>query len=291
MRRAKAGVYRDSILAMKVIAPEAGFAKTAAVSHARAADRSLKAHQDTMNRTKQPQRIPAQIAGDLGANIVSGRLKAGTMLEGEVEASGQRQVSRSAYREAVRILRAKGLVESRTKIGTMVSEIEKWHLLDPDVLRWMCSRDPSAQLLISLFELRITVEPEAAAFAAHRRTQAQLYAMEDALTEMERETLQTEKGRAADRLFHSILLSASQNAFLATLSSSVAAAVDLSTFFKQRTRRLRRDAVPDHWRVHRAIAASDPKEARKAMKHLVKSAFEDTTAAAVNGTSVNLGAP
>ncbi|MBA2587685.1 MAG: FadR family transcriptional regulator [Alphaproteobacteria bacterium] len=244
-----------------------------------------------MNRSKQAQRIPAQIAGDLGANIVSGRLKAGTMLDGEVEASGQRQVSRSAYREAVRILRAKGLVESRTKIGTMVSEIEKWHLLDPDVLRWMCSRDPSPQLLISLFELRIMVEPEAAAFAAQRRSQAQLYAMEDALTEMERETLQTEKGRAADRLFHSILLAASQNAFLATLSSSVSAAVDLSTFFKQRTRRLTRDAVPDHWRVQRAIAAGDPKAARKAMRQLVRSAFEDTTAAAVNGTSVNLSAP
>lgn len=278
---------------MKLIAPEAGFAKTAAVSHAPPlhADQAQQARQESMKRTKQSPRIPALIAGDLGANIVSGRLKAGTMLDGEVEASGQRKVSRSAYREAVRILRAKGLVESRTKIGTMVSEIEKWHLLDPDVLGWMCSRDPTPQLLISLFELRITVEPEAAAFAAQRRSQAQLYAMEDALTEMERETLQTENGRAADRVFHSTLLAASQNAFLATLSSSVAAAVDLSTFFKQRTRRLTRDAVPDHWRVYRAIAAGDPKGARKAMRQLVKSAFEDTTAAAPHGAAVNLSAP
>jgi len=236
-------------------------------------------------------RIPAQIAGDLGAKIVSGRLKAGTVLDGEIEASGQRQVSRSAYREAVRILRAKGLVQSRTKTGTTVSAIEKWHLLDPDVLRWMCARDPSPQLLISLFELRIMVEPEAAAFAAQRRTQAQLYDMADALREMERHTLQTEKGRAADRAFHSILLAASQNAFLATLSSSVSAAVDLSTFFKQRTQRLSRDAVPDHWRVYHAIAAEDPKAARMAMRQLVKFAFADTTAAALNGTSVNLSAP
>jgi DNA-binding FadR family transcriptional regulator len=278
---------------MKTIVLEAGFAKIAAVPHAPLlhADHAQRVRHDSMKHTKQTPRIPAQIAADLGANIVSGRLKAGTMLDGEVEASGQRQVSRSAYREAVRILRAKGLVESRTKIGTMVSEIEKWHLLDPDVLGWMCSRDPTPQMLVSLFELRITVEPEAAAFAAQRRTQAQLYAMEDALREMERETLQTEKGRAADRMFHSILLAASQNAFLATLSSSVAAAVDLSTFFKQRTRRLTRDAVPDHWRVHRAIAAGDPKGARKAMRHLVKSAFEDTTAGAPHGAAVNLSAP
>jgi len=277
---------------MKLLGPSVGFAKTGTMSHASSSgeNRGRRAYEDRMKQTEQLQRIPAQIAGDLGAKIVSGRLKAGTILDGEVEASGQRKVSRSAYREAVRILRAKGLVESRTKIGTMVSAIEKWHLLDPDVLSWMCSRDPSPQLLISLFELRIMVEPEAAAFAAQRRSQAQLYAMADALTEMERETLQTAEGRAADRIFHSTLLAASQNAFLATLSSSVAAAVDLSTFFKQRTQRLTRDAVPDHWRVYRAIAAEDPKAARRAMRHLVKSAFEDTTAAA-NGASVNLSAP
>jgi DNA-binding FadR family transcriptional regulator len=278
---------------MKTIFPEAGFAKTTALSHAPIAhtDRDQRARQNSMSRTKQSPRIPALIAADLGANIVSGRLKVGAMLDGEVEASGQRQVSRSAYREAVRILRAKGLVESRTKVGTMVSEIEKWHSLDPDVLRWMCSRDPTPQMLISLFELRITVEPEAAAFAAQRRTQAQLYAMEDALTEMERETVQTEKGRAADRMFHRTLLAASQNVFLASLSSSVAAAVDLSTVFKQRTRRLTRDAVPDHWCVYRAIAVGDPKGARKAMRHLVKSAFEDTTAGAPHRSGANLSAP
>jgi DNA-binding FadR family transcriptional regulator len=244
-----------------------------------------------MNQKKTSMLIPAQIAGDLGAKIVSGRLTAGTTLDGEVEASGQRKVSRSAYREAVRILRAKGLVESRTKTGTRVSAIENWHLLDPDVLSWMCSRDPSPQLLISLFELRVMVEPEAAAFAAQRRTQAQLYGMIDALRVMERETLQTAKGRSADQDFHRTLLAASQNAFLATLSSSVAAAVELSTFFKQRTERLGRDAVPDHWRVYRAIEAGDPKAARNAMKQLVKLAFADTTAATIDNTSINLSAP
>ena len=235
--------------------------------------------------------IPAQIAADLGAKIVSGRLKVGTILDGEVEASGQRKVSRSAYREAVRILRAKGLVQSRTKTGTIVSPIEAWHLLDPDVLNWMCSRDPSQQLLISLFELRIMVEPEAAAFAAQRRTPAQLKEMAYALREMALETMQTEKGRAADRTFHRTLLAASQNVFLATLGSSVAAAVDLSTFFKQRTERLSRDAVPDHWVVYRAIEARDPRAARKAMKHLVRLAFSDTTAGARDGKSVNLSPP
>jgi DNA-binding FadR family transcriptional regulator len=52
-----------------------------------------------------------------------------------------------------------------------------------------------------------------------------------------------------------------------------------------------RDAIPDHWRVYRAIAAEDPKAAHRAMRRPVKSASEDTTATALNGASVNLRAP
>jgi len=55
-------------------------------------------------------------------------------LNGEVAASDRLHVSRSAYREAVRILAAKGLVESQPKVGTRVSPPERWHMLDPDVL-------------------------------------------------------------------------------------------------------------------------------------------------------------
>jgi len=87
-----------------------------------------------MEQANPAIRIPHKIATDLGTKIVSGRLKPGTILDGEIEASGERKVSRSAYREAVRILVAKGLVLSRPKTGTRVTELENWHLLDPDVL-------------------------------------------------------------------------------------------------------------------------------------------------------------
>ncbi len=65
-------------------------------------------------------RIPGTIARDLGVKIVSGVLHPGMVLDGEVEASGQRKVSRSAYREAVRILIAKGLVNSKPKAGDAI---------------------------------------------------------------------------------------------------------------------------------------------------------------------------
>ncbi len=86
------------------------------------------------NSTPGKLRIPGVIARDLGIKIVSCKIKPGTILEGEIAASDQRRVSRSAYREAVRILAAKGLVQPRPKMGTRVNERDAWHLLDPDVL-------------------------------------------------------------------------------------------------------------------------------------------------------------
>lgn len=220
-------------------------------------------------------RIPGKIAAEIGCKIVSGRLKPGCLLDGEIEASGDRNVSRSAYREAIRILVAKGLVQSRPKIGTRVTEPSQWHLLDPDVLNWIFVREPPRGLLVSLFELRKLVEPEAAALAAGRRSLEQLNRMGAALEVMAHETLHTERGRSADQDFHAILLAASANPFLVSLSSSVTAAVTWSTMFKERTQRLRRDAVPDHIKIYEAIAARDAAAARSAMIELIDLAFTD----------------
>ena len=80
---------------------------------------------------KRPLRLHGTIARDIGVRIVGGRIAPGSVLEGEIEASERLEVSRTAYREAVRILAAKGLIESRPKLGTRVSEPRHWHLLDP----------------------------------------------------------------------------------------------------------------------------------------------------------------
>jgi len=222
-------------------------------------------------------RIPNRIAAEIGSKIVSGHLLPGTILETELEASSERKVSRSAYREAVGILVAKGLVQARQKVGTRVTDTMHWHLLDSDVLNWMFSIEPRRDLLISLFELRKMFEPEAAALAAARRHARELDAMAKALKIMTQETLHTDRGRLADHDFHASLLSASGNPFLISLSTSVTAAVTWSTKFKDRTQRLKRDAIPDHVRVFDAIAAGNPKAARRAMMRLIELAFSDAT--------------
>lgn len=224
-------------------------------------------------------RIHGAIAEALGIRIVSGALAPNEILEGEIAASDHLKVSRTAYREAIRILAAKGLVESRPKTGTRVSVQKKWHLLDPDVLFWIFQNEPEERLLANLFELRRIIEPEAAALAAKRRTVEHLTEMAGALADMQRHSLAVEEGRIADQKFHSALLDAAANPFLISLTSGVEAAVSWSTEFKQRKSPLRRDPLPDHLKVFEAVAAQDDKGAYQAMVELIDWAFIDTTSA------------
>lgn len=223
-----------------------------------------------------PLRIHGTIARDLGVAIVTGRYKPGDVLSGEIEFAEQLNVSRSAYREAVRMLAAKGLVESRPKSGTRVSERRHWNLLDPDVLAWMFEGEPSQDFIRDLFELRMIVEPAAAELAAQRRSGGDLARMGHALEEMARYGLASPEGRTADQRFHDAILAATGNAALVSLSSSIGAAVSWTTVFKQRKRRLPRDPLPEHRLLFDAIAAADTSAARGTMTELVRLALADT---------------
>jgi DNA-binding FadR family transcriptional regulator len=224
-------------------------------------------------------RIHQAIARDLGTAILAGVHKPGDLFEGEIEASEKLRVSRTAYREAVRILVAKGMLESRPRTGTRVLPRHRWNVLDPEMLGWMFAGEPDPAFVRDLFELRGVIEPAAAAFAAMRRGEEHLATMEEALEEMGRHGLSTEAGRAADQRFHRAIVAAAQNDALASLASSVGAAVSWTTIFKQRHGAVARDPVPDHRAVLDAIAASDPAAARAAMMELLRLALADMDSA------------
>src|SRR5450755_4421700 len=221
-------------------------------------------------------RLHGTIARKLGILIVSGKYRPGDLLGGEITSSEQLKVSRTAYREAVRILAAKGLVDARPKVGTRINPRNLWHLLDPDVLDWMFESEPDLVLLDSLFELRNVVESAAAGFAAQRRTAAHLQGTRSAIAGMATHTLATEQGRQADLDFHTTLLLATGNPFIISLANGVRAAVRATTIYKQRKQPLRRDPLPDHLRVFEAIAAKESAKAQEAMSALIQLARIDT---------------
>ncbi|TCP36507.1 FadR/GntR family transcriptional regulator [Sphingomonas sp. BK235] len=233
--------------------------------------------------TNGERRGPAHVtlARRLGVAIVTGQYPSGAVLPGELELAGQFGVSRSVIRESLRMLSAKGLVESRPKAGTRVRERALWNLLDPELLAWMFEGAPSLGFVRSLFQLRMIVEPAAAELAAVQRSAAQLSRMGHALEVMAQHGLRTQDGQTADQRFHATILEATGNELLVSLSSSIAAAVRWTTFFKYRVPLHYRDPIPLHRELFEAIANGDTAAARGVTEQLIGQAGIDTERALV----------
>jgi DNA-binding FadR family transcriptional regulator len=229
-----------------------------------------------MGADGSPERLHGALAHRLAVDILKNIHPPGTILPSEIESSGTLNISRSAYREAIRILAAKGMVESRPKAGTRVTQRSRWNILDPDVLGWMFETEPSEDFIKGLFELRLINEPAGAGLAALRRTDAQIKDMADGLERMAKYSLATEAGRKGDIDFHHALITATHNEALVSLSTSIGAAITWSTRFKQRRNALPRDPMPDHIKVFDAIVAQDVGLARWCMESLVRMALDDT---------------
>lgn len=216
------------------------------------------------------------IARSLGVAIVTGVHEPGSLLPGEIEFAAMHGVSRSVIRESLRVLGAKGLIESRPKTGTRVRERAAWNLLDPELLGWMFEGVPSRQFFNDLFQLRMIVEPAAAEVAATSRTANQLSRMGHCLELMAQHGLQSDIGQSADQQFHATMLEATHNELLVNLSGTIAAAVRWTTFFKYRASRHPRDGLPEHRALFETIANADPAAARRATEILVRQAQLDT---------------
>jgi DNA-binding FadR family transcriptional regulator len=228
--------------------------------------------------SRQASSIHQRIADHIGSAILCGRRAAGSLLPKEMEAIVDFGVSRTAYREAVRMLIAKGLVETRPKVGTHVTQRRHWQVLDPDVLRWAFHSGPSVTFIHELFELRAILEPHAAELAARRRSHAQLELLRSALEDMTSHGLGSVEGRTADQRFHEEILNATGNQALMTLSASIGAAIHWTTVFKYQSARVPRDAIPDHMALYEAIADSDATRAAEAARSLIQLALEDARA-------------
>ena len=105
----------------------------------------------------------------LGSAIVRGEYPAGARLvTGELATeSGS---SRSAAREAVRVLESLGMVEVRRRAGIAVLPRERWNVYAPDIIRWRLGGPGRDRQLAELSQLRGAVEPLAARLAAEAAT-------------------------------------------------------------------------------------------------------------------------
>ncbi|WP_137864144.1 MULTISPECIES: FadR/GntR family transcriptional regulator [unclassified Sphingomonas] len=199
----------------------------------------------------------------LGRAIVIGQYES-QPFPTEAELARQHGVSRSVTREAVKMLTAKGLLSARPRQGTIIEPTVSWNLFDTDVLRWLLERQLSADLLVQLDQLRVAIEPEAAALAARFATGADIEAIDESLARIDAAGKGLDGALEADIAFHVAILRGSGNPFYLQFRDMVGIAL--------------RTAGPptgcaadpaDRGRVLAAIKARDPEASRAAMRALV----------------------
>jgi GntR family transcriptional regulator, galactonate operon transcriptional repressor len=226
-----------------------------------------------------PRRLNETVAHQLAVLIIGGKLKPGETLPKEDAFAAALSVSRTAYREAVRMLTAKGLLTAKPRAGTRVLPREQWSLLDPDVLAWHLEVEPSRSFILSLFELREVVEPSAAALAAERRDADDLAAIATALRRLEDEPEGLGAVLDADLAFHHAILKATRSDALIAMSPAIGSTLRWSvalTIFA--LPRVYREALPFHQGIFAAIRARKAREAEGIMREHIQAATRNTLA-------------
>ncbi|QAY76293.1 FadR/GntR family transcriptional regulator [Sphingosinicella sp. BN140058] len=198
--------------------------------------------------------LSAQLAQSLGRAIVAGRLAVGSSLPTEADLCRQHGASRTAVREALKVLGGKGLVSARPRLGASVRDKQHWSMLDADVLRWMRDAPVDRALLLDLAQLRLAIEPEAASAAAHRRDPQALGNIAAAIEAMEGDPAEALQ---ADIAFHAELLRASGNRFFASQASMVESALSMSIPVTNAAKRVAKADVEAHRIVYLAIRDGD----------------------------------
>ena len=223
-------------------------------------------------------KLLSRVLTDLGEKIVSGHYMPGNSIPREQALMDEHNVSRSVVREAVRILSEKGLLRSRTRAGTIVLYPWEWNLMDDDILTWIFRHDVSAQLLESLHESRLLIEPAAASYAAARATAKDLVVLEEALNAMYENSPFDEKTREAhvnaDWSFHYGIILASKNLIFAQFVGVIRNILIESFRSTYSNSESNERGLAKHRIVYEAIRARDPNLARETMSDIVRDAQE-----------------
>lgn len=225
-------------------------------------------------RVRRPRGLVPEIVSALEADIREGRLLPGNKLPTESALVERFDVSRTVVREAISRLQASDLVETRHGIGTFVKAPRE----SEPIFRIAPEDFATAADVISLLELRISLESEAASLAAQRRSDASLAALAGALASFEASIRANSDAVPSDFQFHMEVARATGNRHFVDLMTY------LGTMIIPRTRLKTAASAPEgrlaylervhheHESIYAAIRDRDAEAARAAMRtHLANS--------------------
>jgi len=208
--------------------------------------------------------------------ILGGKYAPGAAFPREDELAELISVSRTTIRGAIKVLIAKGLIETRPRVGPRVRPRDDWRLLDPAVLSWHPDIRNDQELLSGLLEARRIIEPSAAELAARRATAQDLAAIESAYLGMERALPDDiERVCDADLNFHRSLIYASHNVVLRGLVGTIDAALRATFLISNEIMASQAETLHVHLEVFECVRMRDPVGARRAMNGLLNYAAKD----------------
>lgn len=205
-----------------------------------------------------------RVVNEIQRVIVSGELEPGMKLLPERELADQLGVSRTVVREAVRILVAKGLLETKPGVGTIVRQVTSDQIVEP--LSLLLQTQKGGVSIEHLHQVRRMLEVEIAGLAAIQATEEDIRELSELLTEMESVTDIPEVFAARDADFHQGLAKTTHNPLLIILLDSIRDLMQEVRLMVTRHPDLRTRVMPDHRRILERVAARDPEGARQAME-------------------------
>ncbi|HEX7028249.1 MAG TPA: FadR/GntR family transcriptional regulator [Gammaproteobacteria bacterium] len=232
----------------------------------------------------QLKNLNEQIAERLGREIVSGDTPEGGRLPVEAELCERFGVSRPVIREVTKTLASKGLIASKPRVGTVVRSRRYWNLLDPEVLDWLIQALPESRFLDMLFEVRMTIEPAAAALASVNATEDDIAAIADAYRGMAAART-PEELLEPDIRFHQAVMDATHNELMSYIGNTLHAALAVSIRLTSRHPDTYDLSLPRHEAVYNAIAKRDAAAARAAVENLLRESRKDFEVLAEAGVS------
>jgi DNA-binding FadR family transcriptional regulator len=216
----------------------------------------------------------AAIAATLGGEILTGARAPGSRLPSVEEMYDLFGVSRVVVREVVKTLTAKGLVMSKTKVGTLVQDPSHWNWLDAEVLDWRVRMGMDRAFLEQITEVRLAVEPMAAALAARHRSRADLVRLRGCIEKMRAAEGDDRLFPEADLAYHLAIAQASGNplvrSFGAVIKMALGGLIAMSNAsVKASTGKGHAGSTDRHAAILTAIAARNEAAASAAMLRVI----------------------
>jgi len=204
-----------------------------------------------------------QLISSIVELITSGVWHPGQRLPNETEIAASFNVSRNIMREALKILEIFGLLESKTGIGTFVSETSLESIQNMNFF-YNLRNNTSIELVL---ELRLMIEPQAAYFAALRITDEESCKLREIFEIFYAEDL-SKNTHKSDFAIHETIGKASGNVLCYNLISSLLNQLRTtlySDFDRYSNMKTKRDNLKDHTAIIDAITAHNADLAKTLM--------------------------